>query len=165
MTMQAETLDAATTTPGAPRFERGAAATPFKAMRRGARGRCPSCGEGDLFRAFLKVADECPHCREELHHQRADDFPAYIVIVIVGHLVVPLVLETELMFSPPYWFHMAVWPAAIVGLGLGLLQPVKGAVVGLQWALGMHGFEAAKIAREATASNAGGAIRRSSASR
>jgi uncharacterized protein (DUF983 family) len=123
----------------------------WQAMRRGFHGRCPSCGEGRMFRAFLKVSDACPACGEELHHQRADDFPAYIVIVIVGHIVVPLVLMVETNFSPPYWLHMVLWPAAVLGLGLALLQPVKGAVVGMQWALGMHGFEQAKLARDALA--------------
>jgi len=136
----------------APRFEQSAQATTrvttFEAMRRGARSRCPSCGRGSLFRAFLKVAEQCPACGEELHHQRADDFPAYIVIVLLGHIVVPLVLEVEILFSPPYWVHMALWPAVVIGLGLALLQPVKGAIVGLQWVLGMHGFEPAKIARD-----------------
>ena len=62
-----------------------------QALWRGFRGRCPACGEGRMFRAFLKVADECPHCGEELHHHRADDFPAYLVIVIVGHILVPII--------------------------------------------------------------------------
>jgi uncharacterized protein (DUF983 family) len=104
-----------------------------------------------MFHAFLKVSDACPACGEELHHQRADDFPAYIVIVIVGHIVVPLVLMVETQFAPPYWLHMVLWPAAVLGLGLALLQPVKGAVVAMQWALGMHGFEPAKLARDARA--------------
>ena len=103
-----------------------------------------------MFRAYLKVADNCPACGEDLHHHRADDFPAYIVIVIVGHIMVPLVLAVETAFSPPYWVHMAIWPAAVTGLSLALLQPVKGAIVGLQWVLGMHGFEQAKLAREAS---------------
>jgi uncharacterized protein (DUF983 family) len=132
----------------APRIEPSARVTTFEAMRRGARGRCPSCGGGHMFRAFLKVADRCPACGEELHHQRADDFPAYIVIVLVGHIVVPLVLETEILFSPPYWLHMALWPAVVFGLGLALLQAVKGAIVGLQWVLGMEGFEPALLARD-----------------
>ena len=39
-------------------------------------------------------------------------------------------------------------PAGIVlGLALGLLQPIKGAVVALQWQTGMHGFAEAKLAR------------------
>lgn len=121
----------------------------FQAMKRGFFGRCPHCGEGRMFRAFLKVADQCASCGEPLHHQRADDFPAYIVIVIVGHIVVPLVLIVETHYAPPYWFSMALWPSLTFVLGLSLLQPVKGAIVAMQWALGMHGFEQAKLDREA----------------
>jgi len=117
------------------------------AMRQGFGGRCPHCGEGRLFRAFLKVADHCPKCGEAMHHHRADDFPAYLVIVIVGHIVVPLSLLVETAYAPSYWFSMTLWPALTAFLGLTLLQPVKGAVVGLQWALGMHGFEESKKAR------------------
>lgn len=100
-----------------------------------------------MFRAFLKVADRCPACGEELHHHRADDFPAYVVILIVGHILVPLVLLVETNLSPPFWVGMTLWPAAVAVLTLVLLQPAKGAIVGLQWAMGMHGFEPAKRAR------------------
>jgi uncharacterized protein (DUF983 family) len=102
-----------------------------------------------MFRAFLKVADQCPVCGEPLHHHRADDFPAYIVIVIVGHIVVPLVLAVETAWAWPTWLHMLVWPATIAILALALLQPVKGAIVALQWVLGMHGFEEAALKRDA----------------
>jgi uncharacterized protein (DUF983 family) len=125
------------------------AVTPRQAVLRGIRGRCPHCDEGRMFRAYLKVTDHCPACGEALHHHRADDFPAYVVIVIVGHIVVPLVLAVETQFAPPYWVHMALWPTAVLGLGLALLQPVKGAIVGLQWVFGMHGFERAKTGRGA----------------
>jgi uncharacterized protein (DUF983 family) len=121
-----------------------------QAMMRGFRCRCPACGEGKLFRAFLKVNDNCPACDEELHHHRADDFPAYLVIVIVGHIVVPLVLAVETNFAPSYWIHLATWLPLTLGLSLGLLQPVKGTVVALQWYLGMHGFEQARAARVLT---------------
>src|ERR1041384_6751635 len=76
-------------------------ALPLKtALWRGLAGRCPHCGQGRMFGAFLKVADSCDVCGEELHHQRADDFPAYLVIVLVGHLVVPLVLHVEMAYEP-----------------------------------------------------------------
>ena len=68
-------------------------------MRRGFFGRCPNCGKGKIFRAFLKVADRCPACDEALHHHRADDAPAYFVILIVGHVVVPLALVVEVAAS------------------------------------------------------------------
>jgi uncharacterized protein (DUF983 family) len=113
------------------------------AMRRGFRGRCPACGQGRLFRAFLKVADECPACGTASHHHRADDLPPYLVIFLVGHVVGYGILMSETRFEAPMWLHLAVWPALTVVLALTLLQPVKGAVVGLQYALGMHGFGAA----------------------
>lgn len=112
------------------------------ALLRGLRGRCPHCGQGRMFRAFLKVADRCPACGEEFHHHRADDAPAYFVILIVGHIVVPLVLAVETAFAPPYWLHLSIWLPLILALTLGTLQPIKGAIVGWQWAHRMHGFDA-----------------------
>jgi uncharacterized protein (DUF983 family) len=119
-------------------------------LARGLLGRCPYCGKGRMFRAFLKVNDRCDVCGEELSHHRADDFPAYIVIFIVGHLLVPTALSVETHFAPPYWVHLALWLPAILILTIGLLQPVKGAIVALQWHLGMHGFEQAKAARSSS---------------
>jgi uncharacterized protein (DUF983 family) len=122
-----------------------------QALLRGLRGRCPCCGKGRLFRAFLKVADRCDVCGEELHHHQADDFPAYVVIVIVGHIIVPLVLLVETHFAPATWVHLLLWLPLTIGLSLALIQPVKGVVVALQWAFGMHGFEAAKERRDLAA--------------
>jgi uncharacterized protein (DUF983 family) len=119
-------------------------ATPFF---RGLTGRCPRCGRGALFRAFLKVNDSCPACGEELHHHRADDFPAYLVIVIVGHIVVALTLTVEAAYSPPLWVHAAIWLPVTAAMALALLQPVKGAVIAWQWQEGMEGFAAAKRRR------------------
>ena len=112
----------------------------WTSMWRGFRCRCPHCGEGRMFRSYLKVADSCPACGEELHHHRADDFPAYIVIMIVGHVVVAAMLVGALQTEWPDWLHMTLWPGLALVLVFALLQPVKGAIVGLQWALRMHGF-------------------------
>jgi uncharacterized protein (DUF983 family) len=124
-------------------------------LMRGLRGRCPNCGEGHIFRSFLKVADTCEVCGEELFHQRADDFPAYLVIVLVGHIVVPLVLHVEVAYAPPYWLHAVLWPPLTLGLALLFIQPIKGAVIALQWRMGMHGFEEAKKLRDARAATCG----------
>jgi len=132
----------------------GAAAEPgeikvIPAMRRGFMGRCPACDRGRLFGRFLKVADRCEACGTELHHHRADDLPPYLVIFIVGHLVGYGILLTETKFEVPMWVHLATWPALTMILCLALLQPMKGAVVGLQYALGMHGFGAARAGENA----------------
>ena len=120
------------------------------AMRRGFLCRCPNCGKGKLFRAFLQVADECAVCGEDLHHHRADDAPAYFVILIVGHIVVPLALWVETDFTPSYWVHLALWLPLTLGLSIGLLQPIKGAIVGWQWAHEMHGFDRRNGSTETT---------------
>jgi uncharacterized protein (DUF983 family) len=113
----------------------------WQAMWRGFRGRCPQCGEGKLFRAFLKTADSCSHCNQDFTGHRADDLPAYLVIVIVGHIVVPLALSIETNYAPPVLLQLAIYLPITLLLSLALLQPVKGAVVGLQWAFRMHGFD------------------------
>jgi uncharacterized protein (DUF983 family) len=113
----------------------------WSAMKHGFRGRCPRCGQGHLFRAFLKTADNCSVCGLDFTPHRADDLPAYLVIVIVGHIVVPVALSIEMNYSPPVWLSMTAYLSFTLVASLALLQPVKGAVVGLQWALRMHGFD------------------------
>jgi uncharacterized protein (DUF983 family) len=111
------------------------------AILNGVRCRCPRCGKGKLFRAYLKVADRCPVCGEELLHHKADDLPPYISIVIVGHILVGLMLHLEMEYSlAPIWYVVTLLPLALI-LPLVLLPSIKGAVVGLQWANRMHGFD------------------------
>jgi len=122
-----------------------------KAMWRGFLGKCPNCGKGSLFGRFLKVAGHCEQCGEGFHHHRADDFPAYLVIIVVGHSVVPAILAVEVAYSPPAWLQLAIWLPLTLFSSLALLQPTKGAIVGLQWQTGMHGFEGSKQRRLAEA--------------
>src|SRR3981189_2496789 len=113
----------------------------WTAMKRGFRGRCPRCGEGNLFRAFLKVDDHCWVCAQDFTPHRADDLPAYLVIVIVGHIVVPTILWIETDYAPSGPLQLSIYLPLTLILSLLLVQPVKGAVVGVQWALRMHGFD------------------------
>jgi len=113
----------------------------WTALKRGLRCRCPRCGEGKLFRAFLKVADRCAVCALDFSPHRADDLPAYLVIIIVGHIVVLLALMIETNYSPPVALQLSIYLPITLIASLLLLQPVKGAVVGVQWALRMHGFD------------------------
>lgn len=115
-----------------------------KAMWRGLGKRCPQCGEGALFVSYLGVAEKCPYCAEELHHEKADDAPPYFTIFAVGHIVVPLMLLVEKVWKPELWLHFALWLPLTAVLTLWLLPRAKGATVGLQWALGMHGFAQAE---------------------
>lgn len=110
------------------------------AMWRGAMCRCPHCGQGKMFRAYLKTADQCDVCGEELNHHRADDFPPYIAITIVGHIIIFLMLHLDMTYHvQPITYVVTMIPLAIV-LPLAMLPSIKGAIVGLQWANRMYGF-------------------------
>jgi uncharacterized protein (DUF983 family) len=113
----------------------------WQALGKGVRGHCPACGAGKMFRAYLKVNDTCPNCGEELFHQRADDAPPYVTIVVVGHIIGTLMLLAE-EFCPdaPIWLHAMVWPTLALILSLWLLPVFKGGLIAYQWALRMHGF-------------------------
>jgi uncharacterized protein (DUF983 family) len=138
----------------------------LNAAMRGFAMKCPNCGRGHLFRRFLKVTDACEVCGEDYTAQRADDFPAYLVIVVVGHIVVPALLAVAIAYDPPAWLQLAIWLPVTLFSALGLLQPTKGAIVGMQWQMGMHGFEDTKRRREALGtSDAALAVRTVSARR
>jgi len=106
------------------------------ALWRGARNRCPICGEGKVFNGYLRVVDECSHCHAPLGRLRADDAPPYFTIFIVGHLLIPPVLWIERAYMPPMWLHMVVWLPLFAIVTTLLLRPVKGATVGLMTRLG-----------------------------
>ena len=91
--------------------------------------------------SYLKVNARCPVCDEDLSHQRADDAPPYLTIVVVGHIIVPLILFVETRWPQETMTHLAIWLPLTLILSLALLPVMKGAVVGLQWALRMHGFD------------------------
>ncbi|MBY6046573.1 DUF983 domain-containing protein [Vannielia litorea] len=110
------------------------------AMIRGWRRRCPCCGNGPMMAGYLKVRDTCPVCEEDLHHQRADDGPAYLTILIVGHLLAPLILYVYTAFRPDPLILATGFTVGCVALSLYLLPRLKGLMVGLQWAKRMHGF-------------------------
>lgn len=112
------------------------------ALLRGWRLRCPSCGSGPMLRGYLKVRESCPVCGEALHHHRADDGPAYLTILIVGHLMAPAILWAFVHYRPDPLVLTTVFSIGTVALSLYLLPRLKGALVGLQWAKRMHGFGA-----------------------
>ncbi|AGT09182.1 DUF983 domain-containing protein [Paracoccus aminophilus] len=110
------------------------------ALLRGALGRCPACGEGKLFDGFLKVRDTCAHCGEDLHHQRADDGPAYLTILLVSHIGAPLLLAIYMMYRPSAMMMLVTFSIGAIVMSMLLLPRIKGAFVGFQWARRMHGF-------------------------
>jgi uncharacterized protein (DUF983 family) len=97
-----------------------------------------------MLSGYLRVRDRCPSCGEDLHHQRADDGPAYLTILIVGHLMAPVLHLLYARFRPEPLVLAAILSVACAGLTLWLLPRIKGGFVALQWAKRMHGFGAAE---------------------
>lgn len=104
--------------------------SPFRA---GLLCRCPRCGEGKLFRALLKITDECAVCALDLSAEDSADGPAFFVMSFVGALVIALMLWVEITFHPPRWFHLVVWTPVIIGLSVLLLHPAKALMIALQY--------------------------------
>lgn len=116
-----------------------------QAIKRGWRRRCPNCGAGPLLRGYLTVRRDCPVCDEPLHHHRADDGPAYLTILIVGHIMAPLILWAFVKFRPDPVTLATAFTIGCVALSLYLLPRLKGVIVGIQWAKRMHGFAQAPV--------------------
>ena len=113
-----------------------------RAIWRGWRTRCPRCGEGRMLRDYLKVRDACPHCGEDLRPARADDGPAYLTILVVGHLMAPILLWVYPVYRPSPLFIVVAFSLGTVALSLFLLPRFKGIIVAVQWANRMGGFGA-----------------------
>lgn len=110
------------------------------AMFRGFRRKCPNCGQGALLKSYLKVCNTCTSCSQELYHHRADDGPAYLTILIVGHLMAPALHFAFVTWRPEPLTLFTIFAVGCVGLSLYLLPRLKGAIVGYQWARQMYGF-------------------------
>ena len=102
-------------------------------LRAGLACKCPRCGQGPLYDGFLSVAERCNVCGLDLQKADSGDGPAVFIIFILGFLVVPLALIFEAKVAPPMWLHMAIWPPLILGGALGLLRPMKGLIIALQF--------------------------------
>ena len=111
-----------------------------RSLGRGLTMRCPNCGTGALFDGYLKAVDACSTCGEEMHHHRADDAHPYLTILVLGHIMIPLLFWLDRIYEPAMEVMMGISIVGIVGLALLVLRPMKGMVIGLQWALRMHGF-------------------------
>ena len=104
----------------------------WKTALRGLQRRCPNCGKGHLFRSYLKQVDHCDICQEPFGHIRADDGPAWLTIIIVGHILVTIML-LSLPNNWPDWVAMTVWPGATAILTLTLLPFCKGLFIAVIW--------------------------------
>ena len=99
----------------------------------GLRGRCPRCGEGQLFQGFLSLRPACEQCGLDYGFADAGDGPAVFVILIGGFIVVFAALIIEIVYQPPYWVHAVLWLPLILIVTLAPLRLVKGLLIALQY--------------------------------
>ncbi|SEL02708.1 Uncharacterized conserved protein, DUF983 family [Bosea lupini] len=108
--------------------------TPPSPYATGLTGRCPRCGEGKLFDGYLKLKPRCAACGLDFAFADSADGPAVFIMLIAGFFVLGLALYVEIAYTPPIWLHLLLWlPLALVAC-LGLLRPMKGLAVALQYA-------------------------------
>ncbi len=109
--------------------------SPFKA---GLLCRCPRCGEGKLFRGYLKLAPRCTICGLDLAFADSGDGPAIFVIFLVAPLIIALAMVVGAVFNPPPYVHLFLWIPATLILSLALLPPLKATMVALQYRHDAH---------------------------
>ncbi len=109
--------------------------SPFKA---GLLCRCPRCGEGKLFRGYLKLAPSCTACGLDLAFADSGDGPAIFVIFLVAPLIIALAMIVGAVFNPPPYVHLFLWIPATLILSLALLPPFKATMVALQYRHDAH---------------------------
>ncbi|WP_353229798.1 DUF983 domain-containing protein [Novosphingobium sp.] len=112
------------------------------ALRRGFMGRCPRCNGARLFAKFLKPVDRCPLCSQDWTLHAADDFPPYVAIIVTGHVMAPIMILLGSATAIPTWLTVLIAVTIAVTMLMSLLQPAKGAIIALQWWMGMQGFAA-----------------------
>jgi uncharacterized protein (DUF983 family) len=106
------------------------------AARRALMGRCPCCGEGKLFRAYLKQVENCSACGERFGHIRADDAAPWLTLILVGHIFVPVMLIFVAMSEMGTWTQAALWSMIFTGLCLLILPRSKAFFIALLWLTG-----------------------------
>lgn len=106
---------------------------PLPPYKIGIAGRCPRCGQGRLFHGFIALRPNCEACGLDFAFADAGDGPAVFVMLLAGFLVVGLALWTEITFSPPIWLHLAIFLPLTAIVCLGMLRPLKGVLIALQY--------------------------------
>jgi uncharacterized protein (DUF983 family) len=118
------------------RVMQSAASRPvLPSMWRGVRYRCPNCGERGLFYRYLKVSPACGQCGHDLDQYPSDDGPAYFTILLVGHIVVLPLLLFPIIWTAPATVIVPIVLVPLGGFTMLVLPRVKGAVIGLLYAL------------------------------
>ena len=106
---------------------------PLSALTTGLAGRCPRCGQGALFSAFLTVAPGCEACGLSYAFADAGDGPAFFVSLIAGAIIAGLALLVEVAYEPPIWVYVVIFLPLTLVLCIAPLRPLKGVLIAQQY--------------------------------
>lgn len=97
--------------------------------------RCPRCGKGALYRGSfsLDVRETCEACGLNLRFVDPGDGPAVFAIMLLGFLILGAALIVEFRLHPPLWVHVVLWTPITLLVAFGLLRPLKGLLIALQY--------------------------------
>ena len=93
----------------------------------------------------LTVNQRCAGCGLELAFVDPGDGPAVFAIMILGFLILGAALLVEFKLHPPWWLHLVLWPPITLFVALGLLRPLKGLLIALQY---HHKAELGRVEKE-----------------
>ncbi len=86
-----------------------------------------------MFKNFLDIAPRCEVCDLDLSFADAGDGPAIFVMMFAGFIVVGAALYVELVYEPAWWVHAVISLPLTLIVCLGMLRPLKGVLVALQF--------------------------------
>jgi len=107
----------------------------LRSMGRGLAHRCPACGQGQLYGRYLKVQPQCAACEHPLARYPADDGPAYLTILLVGHLLIAPMLFFPIVWESSPAYSLPIILGSLTAVTLAALPRIKGGWIGLMYAL------------------------------
>lgn len=118
---------------------------PLSPYATGMAGKCPRCGQGDLFKGYLGLQPSCNVCGLDYEKADSGDGPAVFVIFIVGFLAVVLAIVARYTWYAPIWAAFLISSLGAMAMIFAMLRPLKGVMIALQF---QHNAEEGRLAED-----------------
>lgn len=105
------------------------------AFLRAVRLKCPACGKGALYRAYLKPVAACACCGEPLGQIPSEDGPAWLTVLMLGPFLVGVTFIVSLS-GLPLWMTLPAAALAVTGGVMLALPLVKALFITALWSMG-----------------------------
>ncbi|MDP9587723.1 UNVERIFIED_ORG: uncharacterized protein (DUF983 family) [Shinella zoogloeoides] len=102
-------------------------------LQTGIRGRCPRCGQGHLFKGFLKMAPRCEACGLDYAFADPADGPAFFVMIFACIPSAALAVWLEVNYNASLLTQLFVTGPFMLLTCIPPLRPLKGWLVASQY--------------------------------